>query len=314
MIALHHFQFRAMGSPCSLRIYVSDPEMAQRALQWVKDEVERLEQKYSRYRADSLLSKINHLAGSGPQMIEDEETCALLDYAQQAWQQSEGMFDLSSGLIQKLWDFKNLSLSPKALPSAEAVDEVLTKVGWQRIRWHRPELILPSGMQLDFGGCVKEYAADSAARLLALRFAQLNVEEAGPQQSPVSALVELGGDIAVTGPALSNEPWRIGLKHPRGEGAIYQLGLSSGALASSGDYERCFEIDGQRYSHVLNPKTAWPARGPAAVSVIADACILAGTAATVAMSLEEDASLEWLNSLELPYFWVGREGEIRNCL
>jgi thiamine biosynthesis lipoprotein len=85
--------------------------------------------------------------------------------------------------------------------------------------------------------------------------------------------------------------------------------LHDGALASSGDYERCITVKGIRYGHVLNPKTGWPVRHLAAVSVVGDFCVVAGSASTIAM-LKEDKGAEWLNDLGLPCLWVDVQGEI----
>ena len=83
--------------------------------------------------------------------------------------------------------------------------------------------------------------------------------------------------------------------------------LYEGALASSGDYERCIMVDGVRYGHVLNPKTGWPVRHLAAVSVIGDFCVVAGSASTIAMLKENDGA-DWLQDLGLPHLWVDVQG------
>ena len=85
--------------------------------------------------------------------------------------------------------------------------------------------------------------------------------------------------------------------------------LHDGALASSGDYEHCITVNGIRYGHVLNPKTGWPVRHLAAVSVLSDFCVVAGSASTIAM-LKEENGAEWLKELELPNLWIDVHGEI----
>lgn len=296
MSNLHSHQFRAMGSPCSVFIYCDSVDQKVAALEAVVKDVERLEQKYSRFRADSLLSQINAQAGKGSFLIRDEETQALLNYAEQAWRQSGGLFDITAGKLSKLWDFKKARV-----PNEEDIQQALSVSGWEKLTWQSPHLIIPSGMSLDLGGVVKEYAADCAVSAL-------------KSQSIHSALVELGGDIAVVGERADGKPWRVGLKHPRKSGAHRHLGLSGGALASSGDYERFFEYQGRRYSHVINPKTARPSAGPAAVSVIADSCVIAGTAATVAMCSDEAGAGDWLESLGLPYVCVLQNGKVEERL
>jgi thiamine biosynthesis lipoprotein len=153
-------------------------------------------------------------------------------------------------------------------------------------------------MELDLGGVVKEYAADRVA---------IVCRAAGVR----SGMVNLGGDVRVIGPRPDGAPWRIGIRHPRQRGALLDsVELFDGALATSGDYERCVLLGGVRYGHVLSPRTGWPVRELASVSVVAEHCVVAGSAATIAL-LKERAGPRWLASLGVPHLWVdvlGRSG------
>lgn len=280
-----------MGSPCELRVWAC----ADAALDAAQAELERLEAKYSRYRDDSLTSRINRSAG-GAAVEVDAETAGLLDYAAQAWQQSGGRFDLSTGALRRAWDFKSGRLpSPEVLEAARAV------IGWSKLDWHRPQLRLPAGMELDFGGLVKEYAADRVAQLL---------REHGAR----GGWVDLGGDIAVVGPQPDGSAWRIGIRDPQQrERALAVIELDRGGLATSGDYERGMTLDRVRYSHLLDPLSGWPVRSAASVSVAAPLCLLAGTASTSAMLMGEGAEA-WLRELGLPWLLVSQDGRLRGSL
>lgn len=287
-----HFSFTAMASPCELQLYAASAAEAEHAADAAIAEVQRIEHKYSRYRDDSVLSQLNGAAGSGPVDV-DPETAALLDYADTAWRESNGLFDISSGVLREAWDFKS-----GRLPSTAAVSDCLARLGWQKLRWSSPSLQLPVGMQLDFGGFGKEYAADRAA-------------ECCLQRGIAHGLVDLGGDIRLIGPHPDGSPWHIGIRDPRDpERALAVLPLSQGALASSGDYERYMVVDGQRYSHILDPRNGWPVVAPMrSVSVVAPLCLLAGTGATVAMLQGSAAAPHWLQSLGLPHFWIAPDGQ-----
>ncbi|MBX3617088.1 FAD:protein FMN transferase [Nitrosomonas sp.] len=287
-----HYDFNAMGSPCSIQLYARNDKSAQRAAKIAMDDVSRLEAKYSRYREDSLISSINRIAADGGQLPVDDETAGLLDYASTCYQQSDGLFDITSGILRRAWNFKS-----GKIPESKAIQALLSKVGWDKIAWLRPVLSFnTAGMEIDFGGVVKEYAVDRAASLC---------YETGIRHG----IVNLGGDIKVIGPHVDGTPWRVAIRHPRIPGSILQtLLLHSGALASSGDYERCITLDGIRYGHVLNPKTGWPVRYMAAVSVIGEFCVVAGSASTIGMLKEEDGPA-WLRSLGLPHLWVNVSGE-----
>lgn len=293
---LHH-RFAAMGSPCEVKLYAPSRAAARRIAAAVMAEVERLERRYSRYRDDSFLAEINRVAAVGGRIAVDPETSGLLDYVATCHRESDGLFDITSGVLRQVWRFKQ-----KSLPDPAALAAVLGRVGWQRLRWRSPWLeFTVAGMELDFGGAVKEYAVDRAAALC---------WEAGVQHG----LVNLGGDIKIIGPHPDGSPWSIAIRHPRDPtSSIRTLALRHGALASSGDYERCLVIDGVRYGHILNPKSGWPVRHLAAVSVAADFCVVAGSASTIAM-LKEEAGPSWLEALGLAHFWVDVSGRTGGTL
>ena len=238
-------------------------------------EVRRIEQKYSRYRPDSVLSEINQRAG---QLLEvDAETSALLGYGRECFQQSEGLFDLSSGVLRRAWNFKKAQI-----PDDHTLKPLLARIGYGRLQVEGHCLQMPRDMELDLGGIGKEYAADAAATI-ARRF--------GAQWG----MVDLGGDLHILGPQPDGSPWQLGVRHPRLPGeAIASLPVYQGGMATSGDYERYFERDGRRYSHILNPHSGHPVQHWASVTVIAPTCLLAGTLSTIAV-LKEAAGDAWLS-------------------
>lgn len=286
-----------MGGPCEMQLYAPDTAAAAAAAALGEAEVRRLEAAYSRFRDDSVTTHVNRSAGDLAGIAVDAETAALLDFAHTAWQQSEGLFDLTSGALRRAWDFK-----AKVVPEQPRIDAALGHVGWHRLRWQRPRLHLAAGMELDFGGIVKEYAADRARQVLLASGLR-------------HGLVELGGDLALLGPHPDGTPWQVGIRHPRDpEYAIASIELARGAIASSGDYERFFEAGGRRYCHILNAKTGWPSDGPAGVSVVAEDCLVAGAATTIAMLKGPAAGPAWLETLGLPHLCVSPDGAMRGSL
>lgn len=285
-------EFKAMGTPCDIQLFASSDGKARAAADAAISDVQRLEALYSRYRESSFLSEINRAAAVGGSIEVDDETACLLDYAVTCYEQSEGLFDITSGILRRAWKFDQ-----GKLPEQAVIDGLLDKVGWHKVIWQKPKLTFTvPGMEIDFGGVVKEYAVDRAASLcygLGVRHGVIN----------------LGGDIKVIGPRDDGSPWRVGIRHPRSNDVLLDtLLLYEGALASSGDYERCILVDGVRYGHVLNPKTGWPVRHLAAVSVIGEFCVVAGSASTIAM-LKENEGTGWLQDLGLPHLWVDVHGE-----
>lgn len=284
--------FSAMGSPCEIKLYADSRGRARHLAGRVISEVERLEAKYSRYRENSFLSEINRAAQEGGSITVDPETAGLLDYVATCWQQSDGLFDVTSGLLRNAWQFND-----QTLPDANSIQALLRHVGWHQLAWKSPILSFPeAGLELDFGGAVKEYAVDRVAGLC---------WDAGIRHG----LINLGGDIKVIGPHPDGNPWTIGIRHPRDpHGIARTVYLKRGAMASSGDYERCIVANGRRFGHVLNPKTGWPVSRLASVSVVAEFCVVAGSASTIAM-LMEDQGPEWLKSLGVIHYWVDVDGQ-----
>jgi FAD:protein FMN transferase len=287
------FPFKAMGSFCEIQLAELSHSNAKKIVKQVTDEVARLESKYSRFRSDSLLSEINSSAGNKLGVIIDSETQSLFEHALSCFEQSEGLFDITAGSLSEIWDFKK-----GLVPTEAQISAARNRVGLLKVRLKGSVLFLPNDMQLDFGGLVKEYAADSAARL---------ARELGAQHG----LVNLGGDFSVIGPQPRMKPWPIGIASPHPETDIMAtIDLLQGGLASSGDYERFFIHEGKRYSHIINPQTGWPSTGLRAVSVAADLCSIAGSVATIAMLKDEREAKEWLDDSGLACVYMDSAGVI----
>lgn len=264
--------FKAMGGPCSLVVdEVSSPEVQALMSQGVQ-EVQRIEQKFSRYRADSVIGRIN--AAAGRHAVEcDEETAALLNFAQRLHADTGGLFDITSGVLRQAWDF-----SSGRLPGDAELQPLLALVGWDKVHWDGHGLYLPEkGMEIDLGGLGKEYAADRVAQWLG-------------SQGLRHGFVNLGGDIRVWGGRQDGRAWHVGVQHPRhADRILLSAGLQQGGMATSGDYERFMEVDGQRYCHILDPGTGWPVQAWQSITVVAPTCLLAGVMSTTFMLMQSDA-------------------------
>lgn len=292
-MALHRFTFRAMASDNEVQIHADDAHLAEHAAARAMEEVMRIEAKYSRYRPDSVVSRINAAAG-GPPLAIDEETSQLLDFADACYRESAGAFDITSGVLRRAWDFKSAKV-----PSQAELRACLPLIGWDRVERTATTVRLPRfGMEIDFGGFGKEYAVDRAALLLQLAGAH-------------NALVNLAGDLSILGAQPHDTPWRVGIRHPRNPGSVMaSLPVRSGAVATSGDYERYVEVDGVRHCHILDPRTGRSVRGFQSVTVHGTSCLVAGGATTIAMLKGREAGLEWLQASGMGYFCVMEDGSI----
>ncbi|TFW04901.1 FAD:protein FMN transferase [Oxalobacteraceae bacterium OM1] len=283
-----------MASRCEVRLAARDEAAARALAQHAVDEVRRIEKTYSRYRDDSIVSRINAAAGREWVTL-DEETVALLDYADELFRLSAGRFDITSGVLRRAWDFRSARR-----PDPDTLPPLLDLIGWQSIEWDRRAIAhrirLPrAGMEIDFGGFGKEYAVDRAAAILATRGVR-------------SGFVNLGGDMRVIGPQPDGRPWLIGIQHPRdATTTIASIPVAAGALATSGDYERFFEVDGKRYCHILDPASGEPVQFWRAVSVLAPLAVVAGGYSTIAMLLGE-RGLDFLDASGLAFLAIDRRG------
>ena len=292
----HSYSVQAMGSRCEFHFYAAGNELE--VFHTLQERLQVIEQKYSRYRADSMTSQINAAAGSGRAVTIDKETFGLLHYAQALFEQSSGLFDITSGILRKAWNFHS-----GQLPHAQLLEQQLRLIGWATVDWNESSISLPEeGMEIDFGGFVKEYAADQLAGLMA----SLGV---------CHGIVNLGGDIVVIGPHPDGRPWVVGIQHPRQPGkAIVKVPLMSGAIATSGDYERFMMVDGVRYCHILNPQTGWPIQSRyAGISVLANQCLLAGSFSTIAM-LKSELEPQWLADAGVKFVMVDQQMAIQSNL
>lgn len=252
--------FQAMASPCEVLIEAVSRPVAARLGNLAYREALRVERTWSRYRPDSIVARLNQAEGEAVEL--DPETARLIDFGTALYHQSEGAFDLSSGILGRLWRFNGET----HWPEAGAVKALLQQVGWHRVTWEGRRLRLPAGMALDFGGIGKEYAVD---RSLALLVAEVDV--------PI--LVNYGGDLAANRPRADGRPWQVGILE-----SPVQISLRQGGVATSGEAYRYVIHEGRRYSHLLDARTGYPvADAPRAVTVAASSCSAAGALSTLAM-------------------------------
>ncbi len=211
---IYRFGFDAMGGSGEVVLASKSKNEGHAIANLVLEEVARIEFKYSRYRPESIVSRVNAAAG-GDFVACDEETSSLFNYADTLYENSDGLFDMTSGVLRHAWDF-----SKALLPEPAKLSGLLALVGWNRVERQGNAIRLPlAGMEIDFGGIGKEYAADRAAAVVA-------------DQGVTHGYVNLAGDIRLVGPKPDGTPWIIGIQDPRHkELMIASIPLHCGALA-----------------------------------------------------------------------------------
>lgn len=280
--------FEAMASDCELVLEGLDRAVAKGVCEGIVSEVWRIEAKYSRYRKGNLIDEINQ--GERKVAI-DAETAALFHFAEQCYQISDGLFDITSGVLRKIWRFDGGS----DIPTKEQRNAVKNLIGWDKVERTATSIKLPKGMEIDLGGIGKEYAVDRAL-LIAV--------QALSDRTRQSVLINLGGDLAATGRRPSGKPWVVGVESAsRNQTAVASAELCSGAIATSGNANRYVIYLGKKLSHILNPRTCWPVEGaPSAVSVAAPSCLHAGMISTISML--QGANAERFLKSESIQYWL----------
>jgi len=240
----HEASFMVMHTVLVCKAYGRKPEAA---IEAAYAEVKRLELLFSRFLAESEVSKINESAGKALVAV-SPDTMQVLKEAIAVGHRSEGLFDVTIAPLMNLWDFTHAS----AAPAQAAIDSVLPLVDYRQVlvdeKTRRAGLGRP-GMVLDLGGLAKGYAADRAKQVLL----DWDIQ---------SAYINLGGNVVLVGAKPDGSAWSVGIRHPRLEnslaGAVRATDLS---VVTSGDYERFFiDEEGKRQHHIVNPKTGRPSR------------------------------------------------------
>lgn len=274
----------AMASPCDVLMEVEDESLARDILNAVANEAWRIEDKFSRYKKNNIVYQINHSTGKA--VVVDDETSRLLDFANELFEISEGLFDVTSGVLRQIWTFDGSD----HLPEKKQIKKIIKKIGWQKVTREGSGVVLPEGMEIDLGGLGKEYAVDRCVQI-------------ARQKTKASVLVNFGGDLAMTTARENEKFWSVGRLITGSEEACGLFQLYRGAIATSGDANRYLLKDGVRYSHILNPVTGWPVvDAPHTVSVAAATCLEAGMMSTLAM-LQGGRAEEFLKLQEVNY-WV----------
>jgi len=283
-LPLRKVAFHAMGTPCEIQ-YAAPSDEAQaktfekQAVQWVQS----FESKYSRFKPESLLSKINQAAGVSWVDI-DPEMELMLKLCDSLHFTTQGILDPTTLPLIKLWNWKS---ETPTIPSKANIAEALAKVGWNKVKRSPGKIMLPEvGMALDFGGFGKEYAVDQVAQIAL-------------QNGITNALIDFGHDIRTLGIPPGRPAWHIGLENPSKPGShSSSLGIQgSKGIASSGDYIRNFTHQGKRYGHIIDPRTGWPvAHGCMQSTVIASSCLMAGALSTTSFILGIPKGIDFIQS------------------
>ena len=256
-----------------------------------RDELARLELKFSFYNPESIVSGINQSAGTGSFTPLDPEAASLFDFTHVLWRESKHIFDPTTRILRDCYDPDG-----KLRASRDQLQGILKLVGLQHLERNDKGVHLArKGMVMDLNSCVRPYAVDSLRKILT-------------RNGAAHALIEMDQDIATIGKRPGGANWLVGVRLPKGTRAtIARLKLNNMAYAMRGDYEQATLQENERYGRALSPVDGQPIPGLLSVAVKADNCLTACSAASMARLKTEPAGLKWLESLGMPWVAVDRE-------
>ncbi len=246
----------SMGCVYAIVVYADDTTPFRLGVNAALDEIDRVDRLMSHYRPDSELSRVNREAAKSPIKVDPE----LFDFIAECLRycrESDGAFDITVGSLMKAWGFFR---GEGRMPSADELARARSRVGYQHVILDRKERTVffdKAGVELDLGGIAKGYAVDSAIEVL-------------KNHGIRAALVSAGGStISTLGAPPGKAAWQIEIQDPQDRRKIAQsVFLKNQTLSVSGSYEKFFELDGIRYSHIVDPRTGRPAQGVLSVAVI----------------------------------------------
>ena len=275
-----------MGTWVRVIAYGEPREAVSRALQAAFARMEELARRLSRFEPASDVSRINRAPAGAPVAV-GEDTWRVLRAAQEAFERTGGVFDVTVGPLVLLWGG---AAERGRLPGEEELAQARARVGFDKVRLlpqGRRVLLGEPGMALDLGGVAKGYIVDEAVETLR-------------SQGITSALVDAGGDIRVLGPRGDGEPWRTAVRNPATEDGLpfpAVLAVVDRAVVTSGNYARYVEIAGRRYTHIIDPRTGWPETEVTSATVVGPDATSADALATALAVLGARRGLQLVESL-----------------
>ncbi len=281
---IHKRTLKLMGSRFEITVTAENPEKANQYIDTAVSEIQRIERLISSWDPASQTSEINRNAGIKPVVV-DPELYNLISRALKISEITDGAFDISYASMDKIWKFDG---SMSSMPSEEAIRNSVSKVGYQNIILDPEDhsvFLKKEGMKIGFGAIGKGYAADKAKDLLR-------------SQGVTAGIINASGDMNTWGTQPNGDTWKVAITNPLNkEHAFALLPLEDRAVVTSGDYEKFVKFNGVRYSHIINPKTGYPATGIISATVFAPKAELADALATSVFVMGIETGIDRINQL-----------------
>ena len=282
--AIFNRTLKLMGSRFDITVVAMDSIKADQYIDLAVQEISRIEKLISSWDPASETSRINRNAGIEPVRV-DKELFDLIKRSLAISRLTDGAFDITYASMDKIWKFDG---SMTEMPTVEAIRNSVSRVGFGKIVLDESNftVFLPeAGMKIGFGAIGKGYAADKAKKMLM---------DYGVQ----AGIINASGDMNTWGKQPDDEDWKVAITNPMDKGKAFGLvPVRQGAVVTSGDYEKYVEFNGIRYTHIIDPKTGYPAHGVISSTVFAPSAELADALATSLFVMGVDVGIARINQL-----------------
>jgi thiamine biosynthesis lipoprotein len=265
------------GAQCNVRFQFIHEERAKEIIAVLDMELTRLDSLLNYFSDKSLVSELNRSS----RVKAPSDIIYLFALSDSVSRVTNGLFDISIAPLLEIWGFY---LGEPSIPAADVIDRAKSFVDYAKIQITRDSIIIEPGMRIDLGGIAQGFAADRAADILR-------------QNHVKSAIIDIGGEILTIGQSPDKRPWRVGIRNPRGDGVIETIGIEDFAVCTSGDYEKFFTFGNERFPHILNPHTGFPAKEFASVTVLASNAAFADAMSTATAIMGATRGIQFLDSL-----------------
>lgn len=273
-----------MGSRFDITVVAANPVQGNEAIDLAVAEISRIEKLISSWDPDSETSGINANAGIRPVKV-DPELFQLIERCLAISKLTDGAFDISYASMDKIWKFDG---SMTSMPDPEAVRASVSLVGYENIVLDKQQetvFLTKAGMKIGFGAVGKGYAADKAKALLLAHGIQ-------------AGIVNASGDMATWGRQPNGDEWKVAITNPMDKNKAFALlPISEGAVVTSGNYEKFVTFGGKRYTHIIDPRSGYPATGLLSVTVFAPRAELADALATSVFVMGKDTGINRIDQL-----------------
>lgn len=273
-----------MGSRFDITVVAQDSIEAHSFIDLAVAEITRIEKLISSWDPNSQTSEINDNAGIKAVKV-DRELFDLIERSLGISKLTDGAFDISYASIDKIWKFDG---SMTKMPSDEEIKSSVSKIGYQNVLLDKENstvFLVNSGMKIGFGAIGKGYAADKAKKLLL-------------SKGVIAGIINASGDMNTWGKQTNGDPWKVAITNPLDKNKAFALlPINNGAVVTSGNYEKFVLFNGVRYTHIIDPRTGYPATGIISVTVFAPKAELADALATSIFVMGKEIGLNRINQI-----------------